>query len=237
MARLPRALSVVTAVVMLGALGLVATGALASTLPHALVLSVHATPGTLPSGGGQVIVSGTVEHASTCQLELLSTQPFPVVYSHDPKGCVSGSYSAKVVIEANPTPVKRTVAFAVVARNETSSSTGRFYVALAKGPARIPTSTLLIVGQAYCNGCLDDAELWVQVFNDAGDYVLQGTVRYWQDGSLLCDKVEGSPGGYVLPVTKTCFTNVFSGEVRAYYSGTAHYLPSSGTQNVTVLPG
>jgi len=235
MARLPRALSVVTAVVMLGALGLVATGALASTLPHALVLSVHATPGTLPSGGGQVIVSGTVEHASTCQLELLSTQPFPVVYSHDPKGCVSGSYSAKVVIEANPTPVKRTVAFAVVARNETSSSTGRFYVALAEG--RIPTSTLLGVMQAFCGICGDNADLSVTVVTDAESTVLQGTVRYWQDGSLLCDKVEGSPGGYVLPVTKTCFTNVFSGEVRAYYSGTAHYLPSSGTQNVTVLPG
>ena len=56
---------------------------------------------------------------------------FPVVYSHDPTtACQDGSYSAFVTIGTNPSLVKRTVAFALVARNGYSSFTGRFYVSL-----------------------------------------------------------------------------------------------------------
>ena len=63
-------------------------------------------------------VTGTVKHAASCQLELLSRQSFPVVYSHNPTtACRNGSYSAHVTIGANPSAVKRTVAFALVARN------------------------------------------------------------------------------------------------------------------------
>ena len=106
--------------------------------PGAAVLSAYATPNPLPSVGGHVTVTGRVEHATSCQLKLLSHQSFPVVYSDNPTSCTSGAYSADLVIGANPSPVRRTVAFALVASNETSSSTGRFYVALLPSP---PTST------------------------------------------------------------------------------------------------
>ena len=101
------------------------------------MLSARATPGALGPAGGQVPVTGTVENAATCQLELLSRQSFPVVYSHNPTtACQDGSFSAHVTIGANPSPVKRTVAFALVARNGAYSSTGRFYVSLE--PVSVP---------------------------------------------------------------------------------------------------
>jgi hypothetical protein len=78
------------------------------------ILSARATPSALGPSGGQVAVTGTVRHAASCQLELLSRQSFPVVYSHNPTtACRSGNYSAHVVIGANPSTAKRTVAFAV----------------------------------------------------------------------------------------------------------------------------
>ncbi|HUC15232.1 MAG TPA: hypothetical protein VMS00_12335, partial [Acidimicrobiales bacterium] len=96
------------------------------------VLSARATPSALGPPGGQVLVSGTVKNANTCQLLLLSNQSFPVVYSHNPTtACQGGNYSANVTIGANPSVVKRTVAFALVARNGDYTSTGYFYVALA----------------------------------------------------------------------------------------------------------
>jgi hypothetical protein len=100
--------------------------------PHVLVLSVSASPGSLGPSGGRVQVTGRVRYASSCQLELLSRQSFPVVYSHDATtACSRGTFSATVVIGPNPTAVRRTVAFALVARNQTSYFTGRFYVSLA----------------------------------------------------------------------------------------------------------
>jgi hypothetical protein len=96
-----------------------------------VVLSARATPSALPPFGGQVEVTGTVKHASSCQLEVLSRQSFPVVYSHNATtACRAGPFSAHVVIGPNPSAVKRTVAFALVARNGPYVSTGRFYVVI-----------------------------------------------------------------------------------------------------------
>jgi hypothetical protein len=104
------------------------------------VLSAHATPSALGPGGGQVRVAGTVKHARSCQLLLLSRQSFPVVYSHNPTtACSNGSYTAYVTIGANPSPVRRTVAFALVAQDGPSSFTGSFYVSLAASTT--PTGT------------------------------------------------------------------------------------------------
>ena len=103
------------------------------------VLSARAVPSALGPAGGYVVVAGTVEHASTCQLVLLSRQSFPVVYSHNPTtACRSGRYGAHVSIGANPSAVKRTVAFALVARNGAYSSTGRFYISLVASPTPRP---------------------------------------------------------------------------------------------------
>ena len=106
---------------------------LLAAAPPAVVASVAATPASLPATGGTVAVSGRVEHATSCQLQLLSSQSFPVVYSHDPKGCTSGAYAAHVTVGPNTTPVMRTVAFALVVNGRASASTIRFYVVV--GPA------------------------------------------------------------------------------------------------------
>ena len=105
----------------------------------AVVSSVGASPADLGASGGTVALSGRVANAATCQLKLLSSQSFPVVYSHNPKACSTGSYSAQVTIGPNPTAVQRTVAFALVARNQASVSAGRLYVLLA-GAHGVPTS-------------------------------------------------------------------------------------------------
>ena len=121
----------------LGSLVLGAPSALAATASPT-VLSASATPGALGPAGGQVLVSGTVDNAATCRLVLLSHQSFPVVYSHNPTtACQDGSFSANVTIGANPSAVKRTVAFALVARNGAYQFTGRFYVALE--PVLVPS--------------------------------------------------------------------------------------------------
>ncbi|MGH9105171.1 MAG: G1 family glutamic endopeptidase, partial [Acidimicrobiales bacterium] len=104
-------------------------------VPRALVLSASATPAVLPASGATVTVAGRVSSATTCRLELLSAQSFPVVYSHNPKACAGGHFSAHVTVGPNPTAARRTVAFALVARNVASSFPGRFYVALSAGKA------------------------------------------------------------------------------------------------------
>ena len=101
----------------------------AATLGAPQVLSAYATPSALGPSGGTVTVTGRVKNARTCQLEVLSRQSFPVVYSHNPtSACQNGAFSARVLIGANPSPVKRTVAFALLAPNGSLSSTGLFYV-------------------------------------------------------------------------------------------------------------
>jgi hypothetical protein len=108
--------------------------------PRALVTSASASPSLVPATGGTVTVSGTVEHATSCQLRLLSSQSFPVVYSHNPRSCAGGTFSAKVTVGPNPTKLRRLVAFALVASNQASSFPGRFYITLAPASAPAPGS-------------------------------------------------------------------------------------------------
>jgi len=118
---------------LLGAWALVAptiSDASAPSTSRALIESVSATPSTLSASGGIVTVTGTISHATSCQLGLLSHQSFPVVYSNSPKSCSSGNFSARITIGANPSSISRNVAFDLVARNASSSFTAGFYVAL-----------------------------------------------------------------------------------------------------------
>ena len=102
-----------------------------SPVPQPLVLSARAVPSSLGSAGGPVEVVGAVAHAEFCQLQLVSRQSFPVVYSHNPTTvCRGGTYTAHVVIGANPSPVQRIIAFDLVARNSASAFGGRFYILL-----------------------------------------------------------------------------------------------------------
>ncbi len=56
-----------------------------------------------PWGGpGLALVNGKVKRATWCQLKLLSSHTLPVVYSHNPKKCTSGSYTAHVNVVIGP---------------------------------------------------------------------------------------------------------------------------------------
>ena len=69
------------------------------------VLSAYATPSALGPSGGTVTVTGRVKNARTCQLEVLSRQSFPVVYSHNPtSACQNGAFSAHVADRGQPEP-------------------------------------------------------------------------------------------------------------------------------------
>ena len=119
-------------------LGLTAASASALPAQAATVLSAQATPAQLPATGGTVSIAATVADATSCQLQLLSSQSFAVIFSHNPKSCANGDFSARVTIGPNPTGVQRTVAFALLARNAASASVGRFYVLLARAvPAAV----------------------------------------------------------------------------------------------------
>ena len=116
---------------LLGLAGQMSAAASTVPAPVPVVLSASASPGSLPAAGGVVVVSGTVESATDCQLQLLSSQSFPVVFSHNPRSCSTGAFSADVTVGPNSTPVQRTIAFALVASNSTSTATGHFYVLMA----------------------------------------------------------------------------------------------------------
>ena len=66
-------------------------------------------------------------------MKLLSQQSFPVVYASNARSC-SGSFTARVTIGRNPSPINRTVAFALIARGSASLFTAGFYVTLAGSP-------------------------------------------------------------------------------------------------------
>jgi len=109
--------------------------------PSAVVVEVSASPGSLPASGGTVAVTGSVKHATSCQLQLLSHEPFPVIYSHNPtSGCEGGDYAADVTIGANTGSAKRLVAFTLIARNASSSFAAKFYVVLAGAPSAVVVS-------------------------------------------------------------------------------------------------
>ena len=128
-------------VAFVGLAPLAAASASTPDTPHAVVLSAGARPSSLPAGGGTVTVTGRVRHATSCQLRLLSAQPFPVVYSHDPTGaCASGNYLAQVTVGPNTGRTQRVVAFDIVARNSTSASSGWFGVTILGAPSAVVLS-------------------------------------------------------------------------------------------------
>ena len=88
---------------LLGAWAFVAptiSDASAPSASHPLIESVSAVPSTLPAPGGIVTVTAALRHASSCQLELLSHQSFPVVYASNVRPCAS-TFMAHVIVGSN----------------------------------------------------------------------------------------------------------------------------------------
>ena len=74
----------------------------------AVVSSVATSPHTLPAAGGMVTVTARVAHATSCQLELLSRQGFPVVLlSPSPLPMRAGSGGLEAADEALAVRVER----------------------------------------------------------------------------------------------------------------------------------
>ena len=118
-----KVLAAVLATLACAMLGLVATSTAATLPAHAAVVSAHVSPSKLGASGGAVEVTGTVRHAVWCQLKLVSHPSLVVVYSHNPKRCTTGRYSARVLIGSDGGGKDNRVAFALLARNNTSSFT------------------------------------------------------------------------------------------------------------------
>lgn len=110
-----------------------------------LVKVAKATPSAVGEHGGKVAVYGRVNTATTeCQLRLLSSQDFPVVYASNKRHC-HVNFKATVTIGGNPKDIRRTVAFELLAFNGKKVSRGRFYISVApwsptsKAPRPKPT--------------------------------------------------------------------------------------------------
>jgi hypothetical protein len=198
MSRSMRLLPIVVLAAALGSAVLAVPSASAGTLAPT-VLSAYATPGALGPAGGQVLASGTVRNANTCQLVLLSRQSFPVVYSHNPTtACQGGNYSAHVTIGANPSAIRRTVAFALVARNGTYAFTGRFYVVLE--PLLVPS----VLSARATPGALGPS---------GGQVIVSGTVRNANTCQLVLLSRQSFPVVYSHNPTRACQVGNYSAHV------------------------
>jgi hypothetical protein len=95
------------------------------------VQAITVTPSALSDLGGTVTVNAQVGSATTCQLRLLSSQSFQVVYAHNPRPCAGdGTFTAYISLGGNPTQVTRTVTFELLASSGTVKASGRFHIIL-----------------------------------------------------------------------------------------------------------
>ena len=189
---------------MIGIWGLVApSSADAAALSHAvlpapLVLAAGATPSALSYQGGTVAVSGRVKNAATCQLQLLSHQGFSVVYASNIRPCTS-TFSARVTIGANPSTLPRTVAFELIARNGTGSSSGRFYMTLAAKvpPAPQEVATIRVSPPALPSSGGNVTLSWAAANATVCTLTVSGPLSfsssYGTSGSSLAGLISGSP--------------------------------------------
>ena len=112
------------------------------SLPAPFISSVSASPQQLGQFGGNTAIRASVKNGKSCQLKLMSQQSFSVVYSAAARPCGT-SFTAHVIVSPNRTAAHRTIAFALIARDGSSSFTGYFYIGLAGYvPPAAATTTL-----------------------------------------------------------------------------------------------
>ena len=81
--------------------------------------------------GAECIVMGRVKNAHDCQLEVLSRQSFPVVYSHNPTTLPDRGFFGSCPHRRQPEPAQAHRGIRPGERDGKLSSTGAFYVSLA----------------------------------------------------------------------------------------------------------
>ena len=174
-----------------------------------LVLYVAASPAQVGSHGGTVTVSATLKDAATCDLKLLSRQSFPVVYASNVRLCTK-HFTAHVTIGANPTPVRRSVAFELTARNGKSSFGARFRVLLAphaRSTTAIAPTTALPLGETTAAPPLPAAgavqvtaiSVSVSLSSSSRDPSPSLTGSYTATATATCRYPDGSAGPCGLP--------------------------------------
>jgi len=191
-----------------------ATTLAATSSPRVAIASLRATPSTLGSRPTYIEVRATVSHGTTCQLVLLSKESFPVIYSHDPKSCANGRYSAHIFVSPKPSTKKRVLSFGLTARNKTSSFVAHFHVAIAPTPLKArgaPATKTRPGSTARCTPLAGTFTITVcgnQFVNQAGqDVVLRGVntegTQYdcAQSGAGFFDDPTMSPGNYATNIT------------------------------------
>ncbi|HMK96044.1 MAG TPA: G1 family glutamic endopeptidase, partial [Acidimicrobiales bacterium] len=223
--------------VVAAAFVLIASPRVSAAPAPALVLSAQAVPGQIPGPGATVWVRGLVAHASTCQLEVLSSQSFPVVYSHNPKSCTNGDFSARVTVGPNSSTVARTVALALIARNAVSAYLGRFYVRLGPEaatavlsaratPGAIPSAgaTVTVSGRLV-NATSCQLEL---LSRQSFPVVFSHDLRSCQGGTFLAHIVVG-PNPTALP--RTLAFELVARNPASWYAGRFYVRMAAAGQN------
>ena len=120
----------VVAVLVVLASMLGAASASASTVEKPAVISVAALPSKLTYHGGTVTIAAQLEHATGCRLKLLSHQGFQVVYASNWRPCTT-ALVAHATVGANPTPLPRTIALDLVARDGSRTTSRLFDITMA----------------------------------------------------------------------------------------------------------
>jgi hypothetical protein len=202
---------VVTAlVVVLGVSGAIAPRAIA-TEPRAvatdstfaglpvgdnLIYSVDVTPPVLGPFGGTVELDALLAPVTGCQLKLVSSQSFPIVYSSASVPCAN-AFEAHITVGANPTAVDRVVTFDLIASDGNDVESQPFEIVLlnkAKTPYVVQATSrnwsgytveggpftgaegTFVVPEGYGSDCNAFTSQWVGIDGASNEDLIQAGV-------------------------------------------------------------
>jgi hypothetical protein len=100
-----------------------------SLFADSLIYSIYLTPPVLGPAGGTVEVDALLAPITGCQLKLISSQSFPVVYSSAFVPCAN-DFEAHITVGANPSPVDRVVTLDLIASDGDDVQSQSFQIVL-----------------------------------------------------------------------------------------------------------
>lgn len=104
-------------------------------------LRVEVSPQILSPNGGWATVTASVKGESKCWLKMTSHPSFPVIYSHNPRSCTSGHFTAHIRVFGNPSDQERAINFELLAAKKSKSLKSLFDLVLAAGETRAASGT------------------------------------------------------------------------------------------------